>query len=147
MGKEYIAARAVDIGSNEVDEDRSTDDHQVMKVHHYEPGEVVKGADGFGNLKALVDNGYLAEKTKDSVKAAKAGADTTEDKVAELGPAATEVERSAARAEAAGAKPPKEIEEAPAVESPATEKPPKAKKTTARKTTTRKTSGRKSPRT
>ena len=140
MGKEFVALRSLDIGSGEIDEDRSTDDHQVAKVIHYEKGEVVKGAEGFSNLEGLVANGYLAEKTKENSKVD----DATQDAVDELGPAATEVERSAARAEAAGAKPPKEVEETPAVESPATEKPPKTK-TTARKST-RKSSARKSTR-
>jgi hypothetical protein len=145
MAKEYIATRQLVIGSDEKDEERSTEDHQVNKTTVYEAGDVVKGADKFDNLDALVANHYLVEKTAKSVKEAKAS--RTEDKVAELGPAATEVERSAARAEAAGAKAPKEIEETPAAESPATEKPPATRKKTSARKSTRKTSGRKSPRT
>ena len=140
MGKEYVALRPLDIGSSEIDEDRSTDEHQVAVVHHYQKGEVVKGAEGFTNLDALIANDYLAEKTKENSKVD----DDTQDAVDALGPAATEVERSAARAEAAGAKPPKEIEATPAAESPATEKPPAKAKTTRK--STRKSAARKSTR-
>jgi len=66
MGKEYEAARPLDIGSDEIDEDRSTEDHKVAKVLHYEEGEVVDGAEDFPNLKGLVDNGYLREKAGSS---------------------------------------------------------------------------------
>lgn len=52
MGKEYVALQALDVGTPKGGD----------QVVHYEPGEVVKGAEHFVNLQGLIDGFYLAEK-------------------------------------------------------------------------------------